>query len=214
LSDKIVAVTGRQIPRAHCVPLLKYDIDAVFAHLGPVVGTTLFYADSFIRDQPTHDLVRFYSDVNSAARRSVLLDDVPYRDVSYAEDLQFGEDVVHRGYVKAYAPRGSVIHSNDLRLSEFRKRQFDEVFNVRANGTSISVPSRRRVARAILAGSVRDSSRILRDPEYSLAEKLRWLGVNPLFHVEKWRGIRSALTTAADDAASHARWSLDAMRRT
>ena len=50
--------------------------------------------------------VTFYSDVNSAARKDILTGEVPYRDVSYAEDQLLGRDVISAGYIKAYdAPR-------------------------------------------------------------------------------------------------------------
>ncbi|WP_391857866.1 glycosyltransferase family A protein, partial [Vibrio cidicii] len=86
IDERIVAVMGKQIPRPGCFPLLKYEIRGVFAGFGPDFGTTVFYKDDFAKDEGVLGAMAFYSDVNSAARRSFLTDVVPYRDVRYAED--------------------------------------------------------------------------------------------------------------------------------
>lgn len=90
ISDRIVAVMGSQIPRPDAFPLLRYEIKGVFNGFGPGFGTTLFYDDDFIQDEGVRNAVTFYSDVNSAARKDLLTGEVPYRDVSYAEDQLLG----------------------------------------------------------------------------------------------------------------------------
>lgn len=101
ISDRIVAVMGAQIPRPDAFPLLRYEIKGVFNGFGPGFGTTLFYEDDFIQDEGVRNAVTFYSDVNSAARKDILTGEVPYRDVSYAEDQLLGRDVIAAGYIKA-----------------------------------------------------------------------------------------------------------------
>lgn len=201
LNPDIAGVMGKQIPRLHCFPMMKYEINSVFRKFGPDFGTTLFYKDDFIENQSVYDMVRFYSDVNSAARRSVLLGKVPYKDVPYAEDQVFGEDILEAGLLKAYVPRGSVLHSNDVELRHYNKRIFDETFGLRKSGANIAMPSKANLVVGLPTHVARDSVRILLDPQYSIWRKAYWIFLNPLFHIQKWRGFRTAVKTELDDTS-------------
>ena len=188
----VVAVMGKQVPRANCFPLLKYEIRGVFAGLGPDFGTTVFWKNSAIVDNTTRDAAGFYSDVNAAARRSVLTGAIPYRDVSYAEDQLFGRDVIDRGMRKAYAPGAAVEHSNDLTLVQLGRRIVEEVLGLREIGTHIPPMSRGTVIRTVIIGVIKESVRIARDADFRLTTKLKWLVVNPWYHVVKWVNYRRA----------------------
>lgn len=190
LNPDIVAVMGKQVPRPWCFPLLKNEIRTVFAGFGPDFGTTVLYEDDFITTDALRNAVAFYSDVNSAARRSVLTGAIPYRDVSYAEDQLLGRDVLEAGLLKAYAPRAAVLHSNDLTVREYDDRMFDETMGLREVGIDVARPTLRTVVRMVVRGVLRDQFRILRDPEYSVRRKVFWSLVNPAFHAQKWRGVR------------------------
>ena len=139
ISERIVAVMGSQVPRADAFPLLRYDVKNTFASFGPMHGTTLFYDDDFIQDEGVRNAVTFYSDVNSAARRSVLTGEIPYRDVSYAEDQLLGRDVIDAGYIKAYAPRAVVWHSNEMTILEYDDRMFEETQGLREVGIDVAL---------------------------------------------------------------------------
>jgi rhamnosyltransferase len=200
----IKAVMGKQIPRPGCFPLLKYEIQSVFAGFGPDFGTTVFFDDGTAKDQGLIDALSFYSDVNSATRTTFLRDEIPYRDVRYSEDMMFGQDIIEAGYKKAYAPRGAVIHSNDLTLDEYGKRMFDETVALRQIGKPIPPMRRRAQVRMTVRGVLADSIRIVRD-DYSAVETLRWLVINPRFHRAKWRAYRAATRVdLADEAAIRA----------
>jgi rhamnosyltransferase len=200
----IKAVMGKQIPRPGCFPLLKYEIESVFAGFGPDFGTTVFFDDGTAKDQGLIDALSFYSDVNSATRTAFLRNEIPYRDVRYSEDMMFGQDIIEAGYKKAYAPRGAVIHSNDLTLDEYGKRMFDETVALRQIGKPIPRMRRRAQVRMTVRGIVADSIRIVRD-RYSGLETLRWLLVNPRFHLAKWSAYRAATRVdLADEAAIRA----------
>jgi rhamnosyltransferase len=208
LNERVAAVMGSQIPRPWCFPLLKYEINAVFEGFGPGFGTTLFYDDEFIASEGVRNAVTFYSDVNSAARRDVLTGPVPYQDVSYAEDQLFGRDVIAAGLMKAYAPRASVVHSNDLTLAEYDERMAEETMGQREVGIDVAVPSVPVVGRMMARGIVRDSVRLVRDGDFSWRRKLYYLVVGPLYHLQKWRGVRRgamapvpARTTTSDHLA-------------
>jgi rhamnosyltransferase len=209
----VVAVLGKQIARPTAFPLQKYEIDGMFRRLGPDFGTTLIYDLPFAVDPAVRDSMAYYSDVNSAARRSFLVDVIPYRDVRYAEDQLFGRDIVDGGYTKAYAPRAAVTHSNDLTLSEYGHRIFDETVGLRQIGHHLPPISRWQVFRFALRGALGDSLRIARDVAYSPQRKLYWLGVNPLYHLRKWSAYRKSTLVDLADLAAISSGSLEHKRK-
>lgn len=213
IDERVVAVMGRQAPRPLCFPLLKYEIRSVFAGFGPDFGTTLFYKDDFIDTKGVADAVGFYSDVNSAARRDVLLGIIPYRDVAYAEDQLFGRDVIEHGLIKAYAPRATVVHSNDLTLDEYRKRLYDETVGLREIGLEPRAPTKREERSLLRDGILRDALRIVRDADYSWKRKVYWLALNPRYHRAKWRSIRHALEVDQHNLDERRSYSLEGSRR-
>lgn len=196
ISERIVAVMGSQVPRADAFPLLRYDVKNTFASFGPMHGTTLFYDDDFIQDEGVRNAVTFYSDVNSAARRSVLTGEIPYRDVSYAEDQLLGRDVIDAGYIKAYAPRAVVWHSNEMTILEYDDRMFEETQGLREVGIDVALPSIPTVAKLVVGGVLRDAVRLVRDREVTTKRKLHGLLVNPAYHVQRWRGVRRGMRSA------------------
>lgn len=192
LNSKIVAVLGRQEPRQICFPAMKYDIKAVFDEQGTNDAVTLWTRTN--PEQIGHYTKEsFYSDVCSAAPREFLVNTIGYRPVKYSEDYEYGKDILDAGYIKAYNGKAVVEHSNDVMLSEYKKRIFDETYNVRVNsGAPESKMSLLFIWKQILRGSTKDTPKILSDKDYSWKRKIYWLVVNPLFHIEKWRGIRLA----------------------
>ena len=209
LSKNVAGVVGRQIPRRHCQPMLKYEINYVFDELGPPHATTLYYKDNFAKNRVSLDALSYYSDVNSAARRDILLNKVPYQDVQYAEDQLFGKEIISNGYIKAYSARGTVVHSNDVRLREYNKRIFDETFALRNIGILGDDYSNKIMIKKFIKSVLGDSKRIIYDKDYTFRHKLRWLIVNPLFHVQKWKGIRNAYSIDLKDKEMHKKYSLE-----
>lgn len=194
--DRIVAVLGKQVPRRGCVPILKYDIERVFERLGPDYGHTVFYDDGTLTDPTAREAAGFYSDANSAARRSVLVGAIPYRDVAYAEDQQFGRDVIDAGLRKAYAPGAAVEHSNDLTLRESGQRIFDEITGLRRLGTHIPPLSMRGALTQAVKWSAADAGSIVTDRGLTAAQKLAWLCANPVWHLVKWTNFRKGTRAA------------------
>jgi rhamnosyltransferase len=208
----VEAVVGRQVPRRNCVPILKYEIQRVFSTQGPEFGTTLSYKTEAFERTPHYWLpAAFYSDVNSAARRSFLIETIGYQDVDYAEDQLFGRDVLEAGFTKAYAARGAVEHSNDLTYREYKKRIFDEIVGLRASGAVVPPPTSafRRFVRAV----VLDPADILQDHDFSAGRKLYWLLVNPFYHLAKATASRRARRVNLSDSGAISRGSLESERR-
>lgn len=213
IDERIVAVMGKQIPRARAFPLQKYEIYGVFAQFGPDFGTSIFYNDDFVRDAGTLGAITFYSDVNSAARRAFLVDTIPYRDVRYAEDQMFGQDLIAAGYRKAYAPRAAVEHSNDLTLSEYGARIFDETVGLRQIGTDVPTMTATQTVRRVIRSSLGDSARIARDGGYSWKRKLYWFVVNPAFQARKWSSYRKAARVDLENSDEIKAGSLEHQRK-
>ena len=193
---EVAGVVGRQVARSNALPMQKYDIRRTFASQGPDSGATVIFDRGQFDEPGALERAGFYSDVNSAARRSVLRGAVPYRDVPYAEDQLFGRDVLRAGLGKAYAPGAVVEHSNDLTIRELGARIGEEVEGLRAIGTPIAPVSRRRMLRYILGGVVIDAGQIVRDPDLGAGARIRALLVNPVVHVVKWRSYRAATLSA------------------
>jgi rhamnosyltransferase len=212
LNERIVGVLGKQEPRPNAFPLLKNEVKAVFSNFGSDAGTSLFYKDDFVKNQGQYDLISFYSDVNSAARKSLLTGDIPYKPVAYAEDQIFGRDIIDAGYIKAYASRGTVFHTNDIKLNEYKARIFDETMGLRRVGIQVEKPSLRLVAKMIVKGSLKDWVKTVLDKDYSWKRKIYWIVMNPLYHIEKWRGLRLATMHKIDDEMIFKKYSLEQKR--
>jgi rhamnosyltransferase len=187
---RIAAVVGKQLPRRSAPPILKYDIQRVFERLGPDYGLSVVADWGQLGDPGVRAAAAFYSDANSAARRSVIRGAVPYRDADYAEDQLFARDVLAAGLRKAYAPRASVEHSNDVTLRTFGGRIEADMVGLRSIGTQIAPVSLRAAFAQWLKWSTMDGLAILTDRDYGLGAKLRWLVVNPWYHVAKWSAYR------------------------
>ena len=164
---EVAGVFARQIPRPGAVPVIKYEIERVFA--SPPPG--------------------FYSDTCSAARRTTLLGPVPYRDVDFSEDFAFAADALAAGMRIHYAPDTAVRHSNDIRLRDYAGRMRAEIRGTRQAGHLVkrySWPG--AMARALVSG-LGDQRRIIADPEYGWGSTFKWLALNPLYHFARWQGI-------------------------
>ena len=207
------AVLGKQVARAGCFPLLKYEIREVFRRFGPEFGTTLFYVDDFSRSRDDVEAMAFYSDVNSATRRNFVLEVIPYQDVQYSEDMAFGLDVIEGGFIKAYAPQAVVEHSNDLSLREYRMRLFDEIVGMRRIGKDLPPLRWSRQFLYPIYGSGVDSLRIVADKTMSIGTKMRWLLVNPFFHWAKWRSFYLSTHVDLNDLKQIKKGSLERSRR-
>ncbi len=191
MHSDIVAVLGNQKPRHYCFPAMKYDILAVFNEQGVSDSLTFWQRlDESRRGKYTKE--SFYSDVCSAAPRRFLTEKIGYRPVAYSEDYEYGKDILDAGYIKVYNANAIVEHSNDVRLSEYRQRIFDETYNVRLNSGLTNKVSIFSVVTNVFKASLKDSVKIISDKDYNWKRRIYWLLVNPLFHIEKWRGIRLA----------------------
>jgi rhamnosyltransferase len=190
--ERNAAVLGKQVARKDAPPIVKYETRRVFESLGPDNAMTVVYDTGRPMSKSDHDVVTFYSDANSAARRSVLTGLVPYRDVAYAEDQLLGRDLFDSGLRRVYSPLATVEHSNDTTLRTFGARIAADVIGMRQAGTELAPLSRVTAIEQFIKWAGVDSALILVDDDYAFGEKLYWLLVNPWYHVAKWRAYRRA----------------------
>lgn len=193
INPKVAAVYGKQIPRADCCPTVKADVINTFAGFGPDHYVMLQMADPNITFPPSLDAITFFSDVNSAVRKSVLLGDVPYRDINYSEDMAFGRDVINAGLMKAYAPLGAVIHSHSYPPMKYLRRMYDEMNGLKkATGVTLDTSIAFHLA-WITRQTLRDWRFILRDRSYNPLVKIKYIFQAPVYN--SFRRIAIRLST-------------------
>ncbi|WP_281640372.1 glycosyltransferase family A protein [Aurantimicrobium minutum] len=214
LHPEVAGVLGKQAPRKNCVPMLKYEIQLAFSRQGANFGITLLnqhdvdFASSFDKSA-----MLFYSDVNSATRVDFLRSVIPYKDVDYAEDQMFAEDFLSNGYSKAYSPQATVIHSNDLDLSEIGPRTFDEILALRKLGHQLHAFSPLKFLGVILKKTLGDTIRMVRDTELNGQILIHWLFLNPMFIFRKWKAYNRACRVDFGDKESISKSSLEARKK-
>src|SRR5262249_31756596 len=140
MGEKISLVFGKQIPRPDCFATLKREVATVFRSLGSDDSIVL-HRQTALTDKLGLTNT-FFSDANSAVRKSTMAK-VPFRDLNYAEDQALGIDMLAAGYVKAYAPLGSVKHSHNYPLRQYFKRKFDESVGLRNSTGQTPLAGRR-----------------------------------------------------------------------
>jgi rhamnosyltransferase len=190
LNKDIVAVLGRQRARKNAPPFLKREIKSVFNNLGNEDAVSLFYKSE---NENNLDFLGFYSDVNSATLKDFLIHKIPYRKADYAEDQIFGREIIDAGYIKAYAPKAEVIHSNDFNVLEYGKRIFDEVYHLHKLDSSLTFPPFIYILKESLKHLILDTFFAIKDTEYNYQQKLNWLIKNPAYILFKWIGYYRAL---------------------
>jgi len=209
ISDKVSIVFGKQIPRPDCFATLKREVATVFRSLGS--------DDSVVLHRQTKLTDRlgltntFFSDANSAVRKSAMKE-VPFRDLNYAEDQALGIDMLATGYVKAYAPLGSVIHSHNYPLRQYFKRKFDESVGLRESTGQKPMAGRKELFGGSMRATWSDYKFIVRDKDYGFGRKLHDLALAPFYNV----ALRLAIRAAANEkkaAKKREKYSLEAAAR-
>lgn len=173
LSPQIGCVFGRQIPRAYAVPTIKREVSSVFNNFGLTESIVVARHTSLVDGKNQSQIDTFFSDVNSAIRKD-LIHTVPFRDVKYAEDQALADDMQQAGYFKAYAPQGSVWHSNEYSVRQFRKRKFDEYIGLQDSVDYKLTPSTKSLFLGWIRPTVGDWIFIKHDRDYNKRAKLKF----------------------------------------
>lgn len=172
LSEKVVCVFGKQVPRPFCDITTKREVNGVFNSLGPEHSVMINLKNSLVSNKERETFLTFFSDVNSAVRKEFITNTIPYRDVRYSEDQLLGSDILKAGYFKAYSPLGWVWHSNEYKLSEYFYRKHDEYMGM--YDVLGVVPSSKVLARIkwCVVNTLRDFKATIKDGDYPLRQKV------------------------------------------
>ena len=120
--DDIAGVYGRHLPYPNAPLCIQRDI---LGHFERMAGQPPVMRAAPHMDEATRQALHFFSNNNSAIRRSVW-EKIPLPDVEFGEDQVWAERVVAAGYAKAYAHDAVVYHSHDYGVVETFRRQVTE----------------------------------------------------------------------------------------
>ena len=188
ISPKVGCVFGRQIPRPNAAATIKREVASVFGGLGASDSLVIHRSKSLVDGIATNPINTFFSDVNSAVRRDLLVGEVPFRNVNYAEDQALAKDMQKHGYLKAYTPLGIVWHSNEYTIREYYRRKFDEYVGLQESTLLQSSPSIRSLVLGWVRPTRADYAFIRHDREYSKKSKLLWYARSPFYNIAAQRG--------------------------
>lgn len=174
VSEKVGCVFGRQVPRPFSVPTIKREVATVFGGLGAPDSVVIHRPVSLVDGHSTNSINTFFSDANSAARRDLLTGIIPFKDLPYAEDQALARDMQLAGYLKAYAPQGSVWHSNEYTAKEYYHRKFDEFIGLQESVSYAMTPSYRSLVLGWIRPTIDDIKFTIRDGEYNRRAKLKF----------------------------------------
>ena len=100
-------------------------------------------------DRGWRQVLHFYSDNNSAMRRSVW-ERHPYPEIPYGEDQVWARDIIEAGRVKLYAPTAAVYHSHDYTPEEtFARARTESGFFLEHFGYVLGVDDEAEMEEAI-----------------------------------------------------------------
>lgn len=112
--SRVVGLFGRQVPYDDTNLVEKYFYEFSYPNERRILG------QKDLRNFSNQNL--FFSNVNAAARKELLLK-YPFReDLIMSEDQYWGREVLKKGYKIVYEPKASVYHSHNYNLLMLAKR--------------------------------------------------------------------------------------------
>lgn len=121
---QVAGVYGRQLPRPDATPL-----ECLFLAQRFPAGET--QTRCYSAEIPIGYEEAFFSNVNAAVRRSVLLENPFDETLLMCEDQQFSRDALRLGCAVTYAPDAQVIHSHNYSMRRYFQRYFDSIVALR-----------------------------------------------------------------------------------
>jgi rhamnosyltransferase len=133
MGDRVGAVLGAQHPRRHSAAAIAQRVQRTFKDLGPITGVVVYRNDDLMKRLYGAQPLSFLSDVNASYKRSLLVGDVSFRNVPYAEDQFMARDLLSKGFDIVYSPQADVLHANDISVRDYAKRIEDELVGVHSS---------------------------------------------------------------------------------
>jgi rhamnosyltransferase len=128
LADDVALVYGPYRPRPDASPAVRMELERWFTSLSSDCVPQVERLEDHERSLPALELIGrrgFFTDANACISRGAW-EEVPFREVTCAEDRVLAMDMLRQGYAKAYVPQAAVIHSHYYTSGEQFRRCFDE----------------------------------------------------------------------------------------
>ena len=177
--ESVVAGTfSRQVPRADCNPLLARRMVEEWPQIGGTERVVKQSHSARANLEDWHQMAHF-SNTSSCIRRAVWAQ-IPFPEVSFAEDLAWASQALRAGYCLIYEPSSAVLHSHSGSLA----RQFRENVDHRRGMRAVLGTDARRLmpARHSTLDRIQRDVRAIWRRDEPLLSRLRWLAYAPLWY--------------------------------
>src|SRR5436190_15286890 len=125
-ADDVALVFGPHEPRPDASHMIKCEMERHFALWPDGDVQRLDRSAQGLLDYRAYPgKISFFSDVNGCVARWAW-EQIPYREVPYAEDQLLGREMIEAGFAKVYMADAAVFHSHDYPPGQFLQRYFDE----------------------------------------------------------------------------------------
>jgi glycosyltransferase involved in cell wall biosynthesis len=128
LAEDVALVYGPYRPRRDASLAVRIELESWFSSLASDGAAQIERLDQRSRALPAVSLVGrrgFFTDANACLDRAAW-EQVPFREVAYAEDRALAMDMLRAGYAKVFQPDAAVVHSHDYTSLQELRRAFDE----------------------------------------------------------------------------------------
>jgi GT2 family glycosyltransferase len=128
LAEDVAIVYGPYRPRPDSSFPVRVELERWFSSLSSDGSPRVERLQQDERSLPAVKLIGgrgFFTDANACIMRAAW-EQVPFREVAYAEDRVLAVDMLRAGYAKAFVPEAAVLHSHDYTAVQELRRCFDE----------------------------------------------------------------------------------------
>jgi rhamnosyltransferase len=128
LGDDVALTYGPYRPRPDAPTPIRRELEQWFAGMAPNGRPATVRLDRAERGAARRLIPQprmFFSDANGCVARAAW-EEVPFREVAYAEDRLLAADMLAAGYAKVYVPDAAVLHSHNYPPVTHLRRCFDE----------------------------------------------------------------------------------------
>ncbi len=128
LADDVGLAFGPYRPRPDASPMVARELTDWFESFSTSPVPRIDRLGPAERAVPAPALLGqrgFFTDANGCLARRAW-EQVPFRDVTYAEDHRLAHDMMRAGFAKVFVPSAAVLHSHDYSPGQWLRRSFDE----------------------------------------------------------------------------------------
>ena len=170
MDERVGASFGPHLPRPDASPIITRLLLDFFHDFSPN-GEPVVHR----RGDST-----YFTNSNSCVARAAW-EEIPFREIPYAEDQALGADLLAAGWTKVFNPSAGVVHSHDYGLVESFQRYFDEYRGLRDSVGQRTQASPVGVA-DMLRRSVAADREYLQRTEPSPVKRARWTAQSVVHH--------------------------------